>query len=72
MSTNPFASAGGSFQAGSSGSNMAAPTALKTMRTNTAAKMFASKPKGVCKKRKRKKGEIVPPALEDCYYEEEE
>ena len=72
MSANPFASAGGAFQAGSSGSNMAAPTALKTMRTNTAAKMFASKPKGVCKNRKRKKGEIVTPALEDCYYEEEE
>lgn len=71
MSANPFASAGGSFQAGSSGSTPTSVTPLKAMRTSTAAKMFASKPKGACKKRKRKKGEIVPPALEDCYEEEE-
>tara|TARA_Y100000593_G_scaffold60403_1_gene111976 strand:- start:569 stop:697 length:129 start_codon:yes stop_codon:yes gene_type:complete len=42
------------------------------MRIEAASNAFSSKPKGACIKRKRKKGEIVTPALEDCYYEDDE
>ena len=75
MSTdNPFAASGGVWRAGqgSPPGEWTPVTPLKTMRIEAASNAFSSKPKGACIKRKRKKGEIVTPALEDCYYEEEE
>tara|TARA_R100000152_G_C6768487_1_gene193999 strand:- start:695 stop:922 length:228 start_codon:yes stop_codon:yes gene_type:complete len=69
---NPFAASGGVFGKKGSSSAWTPVTPLKTMRIEAASNAFPSKPKGACKKRKRKKGEIVTPALEDCYYEEEE
>ena len=67
---NPFASAGGVFKAGSSGSKTVPVSPLKAMRTKVAGKQFSGK--GACLVRKKKKGEVVPPALEHCFEDEEE
>ena len=66
---NPFASAGGVFKAGSSGSKIASVSPLKAMRTEVAGKQFSGK--GACiKKRKRERGD--PPRDLLCVEDEEE
>lgn len=67
---NPFASAGGVFKAGSSGSKTVSISPLKALRTDVAGKLSSGK--GACiKKRKREVGDSPVAGKQLCVEDEE-